>query len=96
MKNFNHYSDNAFDFYKKVLDQKKSKEYKDYIRSLDNQTQKRFELYDALFKGKELESISISPYTEFEKSKLKQLYAYKSKCIQDLKKNSQRQKIIES
>lgn len=86
MKNFNHYSDNTFDFYKKVLDKKKNKEYKEYIRNLDNQTQIRFKLYDDLFKDKELESMTISPYTEIEKSELKKLYAYKNKCIQDLKK----------
>lgn len=86
MKNFNNYSDNTFEFHTKVLNQKKNKDYKDYIKNLNNQTQQRFELYDALFKDKKLESISISPYTDIEKNELKKLYSYKNKCIQDLKK----------
>lgn len=86
MKNFKHYSDNTFDFHTKVLNQKKSQQYKNYIKNLDGKTQQRFQLYDDLFKKKELESITISPYNDIEKNELKKLYVYQDKCIQDLKK----------
>ena len=91
MKNLNHYTGNCLDFHKTIVDNKYvtqgNPDYKVNIQNLENKISERFGIYDKLFTNNTLELIDSSPFTDQEKMDLLQLYSYKSKIIQRLKRD---------
>ncbi len=89
MKNLQHYTDDAFEFHKEVLESKnktkKDLTYKERIKSLEGVIKGQFLVYDKEFAQNELEHINCYGHTGDEKSDLLRLYSYKNSVIKRLK-----------
>ncbi len=89
MKNLKSYQDDSFEFYKEVISRiyvtKSDPKYKDRILALNNDVQKRYNLYKNHLDDDSLELLNSNNYNEKNKNDLISLYAYRSKSIQKLK-----------
>lgn len=89
MKNISYYTDNSFEFHKKVLESKYNTSddptYKMRVESMDEAIENQFLIYDENFSHNTLENIENYRHTEEEKSDLIKLYSYKNSVIKKLK-----------
>ena len=90
MKNIQHYTEEAFEFHKEVLESKnktkKDPTYKERIEKLDDIIKNQFSIYDKNFSLNTLECIDNYKHTDDEKNDLLRLYSYKNTVIKSLKK----------
>ena len=89
MKNLPHYTDDAFEFHKEVLESKnetkKDPTYKERIENMNDAIAGQFLVYDENFVQNFLENIDNYGHTEDEKNDLLKLYSYKNSVIKSLK-----------
>ena len=89
MRNLQHYSNDTFEFHKKVLESKnktkKDPTYKERIENMDDDIDSQFLVYDDNFAQNTLESIDKYKCTNSEKNDLLKLYSYKNSVIKRLK-----------
>lgn len=89
MRNLQHYTDDAFEFHKKVLKSKHKTEkdptYKKRVENMGDTIGSLFSVYDENFGQNTLENIDIYGHTEVEKDDLLKLYSYKNSVIKSLK-----------
>ena len=89
MKNLSHYTDDALEFHKEVLESKnktrKDPTYKERIENLEDAIEGQFLIYDENFVQNTLEQTVCYEHTENEKNDLLKLYSYKNSVIKRLK-----------
>jgi 5-methylcytosine-specific restriction endonuclease McrA len=89
MKNLKVFNDEAFTFYKDVIDGKNTTAadptYKTRLEALKVGIEERYGVYDDEFKKDRLQDIAEKTYTEAEKNDLLALYRFKAKILVRLK-----------
>lgn len=85
MRKIKHYQNNCWNFYKKVLHNKKDKNLKARLNLLDSVTSACFFDYDSYFNYNQLERLSPKTFSDDEKEDLRSLYSYKFRSFKDLK-----------
>lgn len=85
MRNSKHHSGNSFDFYKKVLKNKRDKDLKIFLSPYTDEIEKLYKIYDNNFDGDSLALLKSHGFAKDECTNLKELYKYSAKAFVDLR-----------
>lgn len=86
MRKIKHYQGNAFDFHLKVLSHKHNSVQKKIVQSLEQEIKKQFEQYDTKYSNNSLHELTAMSVKAEHKEALQNMYSYKMKPFQNLKK----------
>lgn len=84
MKNQVVYSENSYEFYKKVKSKKTNKDLKDRLTLLDETIEELFNKYDNHFENNNLQALEPHGFVGQDKIDLEELYKYSSKTLTEL------------
>lgn len=85
MRNSKHHDGNSFDFYKKVLKNKRDKDIKDFLLPYEKEIEKLYKTYDDNFDKDSLVLLKSKGFSKDVCANLKDLYKYSAKAFVDLR-----------